>query len=320
MEWPKVQVPRRWWWVVAIALPVGYALVDLSVKLLDVLMPAPERSALTEGVLIQGGQVRAARIVGGNYREGDRIESTFAFTTVTLMAREIATTTGTPPSEEQRRHLEQAMAWIKEGVVDRAIPLLETVAETSPSPSVLNNLATAYWMEGDERRARATLDRVKSTDSASPEAQIAARYNLRRIADAQTRLVQAVGATNATTWDGVVAEVSRLEETGGMLTLEARYWNVGTEVVTIDVDPPYSYLLAEAEGRKLTYADSGGQDWRLDLPPGGHLFVWTKFRTPGELPEHFTVVLHGVPRPFEAVPMGYRQPADPGGSIDPGSR
>lgn len=310
MEWPKVQVPKRWWWVVAIALPVGYAVVDLSFKLLDVLMPAPERAVLTEGVLIQGREIRTARIVGGDYHEGDRIESSVAFTTVSLMLHELEAARGAPVGEEERRLVERAMAWIEEGAVDRAIPLLETMAETSPSPSVLNNLAAAYWIEGDERRAGATWDRVESTESASAEALIAARYNLRRIAETQGRLVQPEGATLATVWDGIVAELARLEETGGMLTLEARYWNVGTEIVSIDVNPSYSYLLIETDGRKLTWADAGGQTWRVDLPPGEHLFVWTKFRTPAEVPEYFTVVLHAVPRPFEAVPLGYRQASD----------
>jgi len=112
---------------------------------------------------------------------------------------------------------------------------------------------------------------------------------------------RAHGQTALSEWPGVEAELTRFENTGGMLTLEITFRNVGSDAVEIGPQET-NELIDESTGRSWEARQSGGFiSGGKKLNPGDTYWTWTKYLVGDPIPAQFTVVVGGVPKPFERL-------------------
>ncbi|MGH8611056.1 MAG: hypothetical protein ACREYF_03145, partial [Gammaproteobacteria bacterium] len=108
--------------------------------------------------------------------------------------------------------------------------------------------------------------------------------------------------THDTEFPGVVADLTRFEDTGGMLTVEVTFRNIGQATVKIYVGGgSHNYLLDEETGKRWEYSQIDGQGDQISLEPGNTHIVWMKYKVDGPLPDHFTAAVDKLKRPFEGI-------------------
>ena len=139
----------------------------------------------------------------------------------------------------------------------------------------------------------------------------AARLNsealLTQIRDASVQLAEDTGSqTLPTEFDGVVAEVTRFADTGGMLTLEITFQNVTQTAINVCVDPRATYLIDEDTGTR--WDDSFQKDYiscgsPLSLEPNKTYWFWMKFKVDPPFPKRFTAIVDRVARPIEGLTL-----------------
>jgi len=188
--------------------------------------------------------------------------------------------------------LREALKLVKSGEFDKAIPLLELVADTAPVPALLNNIGGAYMAIGRVEEARSYFEKALIDNSGQGTA-------------ARSNLDQIIGPTQLSEFAGVEAEVTRFEDTGGMITLEVTFRNVSANNVKFWVSPSEAYLLAEQTATKwssVQSSDSIPENYlALTLNPGDIHLIWMKFRVGDAEPAQFTAVVPAVPRPFNRL-------------------
>ncbi len=130
---------------------------------------------------------------------------------------------------------------------------------------------------------------------------------LTQIRDASVQLAEDRGSqTLPTEFDGVVAEVTRFADTGGMLTLEVTFRNVTQKAIHICVSPNNSYLVDENTATR--WNDSFRKDeipcynQRL-LGPNKTYWFWMKFKVDPPFPERFSAIVDKVARPIEGLTL-----------------
>lgn len=109
--------------------------------------------------------------------------------------------------------------------------------------------------------------------------------------------------THDTEFPGVVAELTRFEDTGGMLTVEVTFRNIGQATVSIRVNASRddNYLLDEETGKRWEYSQIDGHYDIISLKPGNTHIVWMKYKVDRPLPDHFTAAVNTLKRPFEGI-------------------
>jgi len=124
------KVPRKYWWVVAVAVPVAVALIPIVPGLLK-----PPGSG--------GGTSTAIT--------GDNNTVTFDYSThntfvsnVNVIAREYELQTGRPLGDDLRRQIESAVNAAMQNNHTESIRLLEQVAQAAPVPAIYHNLGVEY--------------------------------------------------------------------------------------------------------------------------------------------------------------------------------
>lgn len=130
---------------------------------------------------------------------------------------------------------------------------------------------------------------------------------LTQIRDASLQLAEDAGSQILSTeFDGVVAEVTRFADTGGMLTLEVTFRNVTQKAINICVDPNHSYLIDEKTGtkwndsfRKVSIPCYSPQS----LGPNKTYWFWMKFKVDPPFPERITAIVDKVARPIEGLTL-----------------
>ena len=99
------------------------------------------------------------------------------------------------------------------------------------------------------------------------------------------------------------AEVTRFQDTGGMITLEVIFRNVSANPVKFWVRPSEAYLLDEQMAQKWSSVEASNPVHRdfgaVTLNPGESHRIWMKFQINDPVPAWFTAVVPGVARPFE---------------------
>ena len=285
-----MDIPKKWWWVVGIAVPVVVALITIIPPIISTL----------------GGKDDAADIV---YNEvaGNQYQGGVAYSTVNFIARQIEHTSSQPLPADVRTLLADAMAAIDDGDFDKAIPLFEAAADTVSSPGILNNLGAAYIATGETERARDILVRARGAVDTSPQQAAAILHNIRQIASAKR--TSGRDRRVATGWPGVVAEITRLDTTSGLLTLEVEYDNTTVRQVPVCIQPSLYKLIDEVTAQSWRPQHYQGNNCRNNLTaghlkPGERHITWAKYRLNGEVPETLTVILSGVPKPVEGLKPG----------------
>ena len=265
-----MRVPQKWWWVVAIAVPILAAIITIVPLLF------PQDTG--------GGDTF--------YVAGTQFNGDVAFNSVTVVIGQVRQISGEEMPDTVLEALRKALKFVESREFDKAIPLLESVAEAAPVPALFNNLGAAYLATGSREKARSYFEKALT---GSPGKETTARFNLNQI----------LGPTQPSEFSGVEAEVTRFEDTGGMITLEVTFRNVSANPVGFSVEPAEAYLLDERTGKKWDSVESskrvspraGG----TPLNPGHSHRIWMKFLVGDAVPEQFTAVVPSVARPFEQL-------------------
>jgi len=129
------KVPRQYWWVVAVAVPVLVALI-----------------AIVPGLVRSSGESASAHTNTTNTTiTGDHNTVSFDYSThntfvtnVNVIAQEYELQTGRPLSGDLRAQIEEAVKAAMASNHSESIRLLEKVAEAAPVPAVYNNLGVEY--------------------------------------------------------------------------------------------------------------------------------------------------------------------------------
>ena len=265
-----MRVPQKWWWVVAIAVPLLAAIITI----VPLLFPQD-----------RGGSDTFIIVVTERNFNGQVV-----FNSATVVARQVRQMSGEEMPDTVLEALRKALKFVASNEFDKAIPLLESVAEAAPVPALFNNLGGAYLATGRREKARSYFEKALT---GSPGKETTARFNLNQI----------LGPTQPSKFSGVEAEVTRFEDTGGMITLEVTFRNVSANPVKFWVSTR-GYLIDEKTGERWDPKESGGSIFGepasrgKTLTPGDAHVLWMKFQINDPVPEQFTAVVPSVVRPF----------------------
>jgi hypothetical protein len=135
------KVPRKYWWVVAVAVPLLLALIAIAPGLLK----SSSGSAGGAGSTTTTTTTNTANIAGDNNTVSFDYSTHNTFVTnVNVIAREYELQTGRPLSDDLRAQIEGAVKAANESNHTESIRLLEKVAEVAPVPAIYNNLGVEY--------------------------------------------------------------------------------------------------------------------------------------------------------------------------------
>lgn len=128
------RVPRKYWWVVAVAVPVVLAVVAIVPNLLKSTGGGPS-----------GGTGNPINITGDNNTVTFDYSTNKTFVTnVNVIAREYELQTGQPLSSDLRAQVEAAVKAAMDSNHAESVRLLEKVAQAVPVPAIYNNLGVEY--------------------------------------------------------------------------------------------------------------------------------------------------------------------------------
>ena len=125
------RVPKKYWWVVAVAVPIVVALVAI--------VPELVKSSGKSG----GGP--SATIRGNNNKVSFDYSTHNTFVTnVAVIAGEYEAQTGRPLDDAVKRKIEQAVTAALQSNHAESVRLFEQIATTVPVPAIYNNLGVEY--------------------------------------------------------------------------------------------------------------------------------------------------------------------------------
>jgi len=152
------KVPRKYWWVVAVAVPVVVALIAIIPGLFK-----PSGSGGGTSTTITGDY----NTVNFDYST----HNTFV-TNVNVIAREYELQTGRPLSDDLRRQIEAAVSAAMQNNHAESIRLLEQVAQAAPVPAIYHNLGVEYakTQNVDASRQAFELSKTKMAEVAAAAA------------------------------------------------------------------------------------------------------------------------------------------------------
>jgi hypothetical protein len=152
------KVPRKYWWVVAVAVPVAVALISIVPGLFK-----PSGS---------GGGTSTAITGDNNTVNFDYSTHNTFVTNVNVIAREYELQTGRPLGDDLRRQIESAVNAAMQNNHTESIRLLEQVAQAAPVPAIYHNLGVEYakTQNVDASRQAFELSKAKIADVAAAAA------------------------------------------------------------------------------------------------------------------------------------------------------
>ena len=160
--------PKKYWWVVLVALPVGLALIGILSQLIG--RSGREDSGGTE-----------VRIDGDN-----NFVNTGNLTIVnniSVIAQEYQKQTGQPLADHLRQLIEQAVAAAKKNDHATSVRLYEQIASQVPVPSIYNNLGVEYAKNQNIAASQKAFNQAIEKDATNQTA----RKNLAVIASSAGR-------------------------------------------------------------------------------------------------------------------------------------
>lgn len=122
---------------------------------------------------------------------------------------------------------------------------------------------------------------------------------------ATTKSAETKTSGHSTTWPDVVATVTRLNKSSGMVTVEITYTNVSSNAAEICPWDPNT-LIDEVTGRSWHHKHWGGHvncPYVKTLQPGESYLIWSKYMVEDPVPVQFTIVAPGVTKPFDNVAL-----------------
>ena len=158
--------PKKYWWVVVVALPVALALIALIPQLGGKQEPSPAPPAPPPPV---GGTV--ATVVGDNNKVSiDNSSQMTIINNVSVIAEEYRKHTGQVLPDDLKEQIEQAVAAAMKKDHGESIRLFEQVAAKAPVPAVYNNLGVEYArtrnVEASQRALNQAIDKDPGNEPA----------------------------------------------------------------------------------------------------------------------------------------------------------
>jgi len=152
------KVPRKYWWVVVVAVPVAVALISVVPGLFK-----PSGS---------GGGASTAITGDNNTVNFDYSTHNTFVTNLNVIAREYELQTGRPLGDDLRRQIESAINAAMQNNHTESIRLLEQVAQTAPIPAIYHNLGVEYAKTQNVNASRHAfeLSKAKMADVAAAAA------------------------------------------------------------------------------------------------------------------------------------------------------
>lgn len=146
--------PRKYWWVVAVAVPIALALIAIVPSF----MPDSGSPGTGPTTTIEGNN----NTVTYDYST----HQTFV-TNVSVIAREYQAQTGQPLDDRLRRKIESAVDAALANDHAESIRLFEQLAEEVPVPAIYNNLGVEYAKTRDEEASKRAfaLSRAKIAEA-----------------------------------------------------------------------------------------------------------------------------------------------------------
>jgi len=142
------KVPRKYWWVVAVAVPVAVALISV--------VPGLFKSSGS------GGGTSTAITGDNNTVNFDYSTHNTFVTNVNIIAREYELQTGQPLGDDVRRQIESAVNAAMQNNHTESIRLLEQVAQTAPVPAIYHNLGVEYAKTQNVNASREAFELSKA--------------------------------------------------------------------------------------------------------------------------------------------------------------
>jgi len=142
------KVPRKYWWVVAVAVPVAVALISV--------VPGLFKSSGS------GGGTSTAITGDNNTVYFDYSTHNTFVTNVNIIAREYELQTGQPLGDDVRRQIESAVNAAMQNNHTESIRLLEQVAQTAPVPAIYHNLGVEYAKTQNVNASRQAFELSKA--------------------------------------------------------------------------------------------------------------------------------------------------------------
>ena len=159
--------PKKYWWLVAVILPLALAVIAVFPSLLRRQAGEGGGTTVTQGGagnVLQTGSGSIAQSGGVNILNSD-LSTKFYVTTLSVIAQEYEKSSGQPLKDEDlRRQIEQALSAAEAGRHSESIPLFEKLAGTLPLPAVYNNLGVEYAKTGNADAARKAFDQATDKD------------------------------------------------------------------------------------------------------------------------------------------------------------
>jgi hypothetical protein len=159
--------PKKYWWVVLVALPIVLALIAVLPGLLRGGGGGSSRTVVNAGddakIATDGGTI--------NITNNDFSTKLFV-TNVAVIASEYQKYQGQPLTDEAlKREIEQAVAQAFAGKSGESARLLEELSRKMPLPSIYNNLGVAYAKDGKTDEAQRAFAEAIKRDPQQPDAQ-----------------------------------------------------------------------------------------------------------------------------------------------------
>jgi hypothetical protein len=142
------KVPRKYWWVVAVAVPVAIALISIVPGLFK-----PPGS---------GGGTSTAITGDNNTVNFDYSTHNTFVSNVNVIAREYELQTGRPLGDDLRRQIESAVNAAMQNNHTESIRLLEQVAQAAPVPAIYHNLGVEYAKTQNVNASRQAFELSKA--------------------------------------------------------------------------------------------------------------------------------------------------------------
>lgn len=153
--------PRKYWWVVVVALPVVLALIAVFPQLVKTSAEPAKPTA---------GGIDTSVTGNNNTVNIDNSSKMTVINNVSLIAAEYQKYTGQALSDDLRQQIEQAVAAAMKNDHAESIRLFEQVASQAPVPAIYNNLGVEYAktrnVEGSERALNLAIAKDPANDQA----------------------------------------------------------------------------------------------------------------------------------------------------------
>jgi len=160
--------PKKYWWLILVALPIILGLIAV----LPGLIQRSDKAGAAGSGVSQSGSGNVAQTGSGNVNiSNSDLSSKMYVTNVSIIASEYAKYQGQPLNDDElKRQIERAVAEANEGKHAESIRLLEELARKVPLPAIYNNLGVEYAKAGQTEAAQKAFNQAIEKDPSHQEA------------------------------------------------------------------------------------------------------------------------------------------------------